>query len=560
LTRLCVISFSSTSYDKKQKTMKRIIIVLIALCLFQWTQAATAETKIPSKIKEVTVFQRGAQVSRTGQTNIAKGQSILIFSGISPQIDPNSIQFSSVGNFTILSINHKLDYLTPPEKDEKLEGLKTQRENFSDQLAEEKAILSVFQEEENLIIANKSLASQQNGVDIENLKATAEFYRSRIKEIRLEKLTINKSIRQLQEEIKKVDQQLQTLKAKYQPKATSEVWVTVSADQVSRATFTLTYLINNAGWTPLYDIRVKDINSPAQLQYKAKVYQNSGEDWDQVRLSLSTGNPRQSGTRPILTPWWLYTSPPVAYRNRIRKQDLGQADFEVIEEEAAEADEFRGKKEVQASYANATTVENTTSWEFQIRLPYDVPSNGQPYTVGIDEHELPATYEYYVAPKLDKNAYLTAKVTNWEEFRLLSGTANLFFEGTFLGQSHLDVASTQDTLAISLGQDKGIVVERTRDEQFKDRQFIGSKQTQKTGWKIKIRNKKRQAINLVVFDQIPLSTSDQVEVKLAKSKGAKFDEKTGELKWELELAANTSEEIGFQYSVKHPKKMALALE
>lgn len=540
--------------------MKRIIIFLIAISTVQWAHATAAESKIPSSIKEVTVFQRGAQVTRTGQTTISKGQSTLIFTGISPQIDPNSIQFSSVGDFTILSINHKLDYLTPPEKDEKLGALETQKESLHDQLAEEKAILSVFQEEENLIIANKSLASQQNGVDIENLKATAEFYRSRIKEIRLEKLSISKTIKNLQAEIKKIDQQLQTLKAKFQPKATSEVWVAVSADQEAKAAFTLTYLINNAGWTPLYDIRVKDINSPAQLQYKAKVYQNSGEDWKQVKLSLSTGNPRQSGTRPVLTPWWLYTHPPIAYRQRARKESLGMADQEYLEEESAAEDTYVKKAEVQAGYANATAIENTTSWEFQIRLSYDVPSNGQPYTVGIDEHELPATYEYYVAPKLDKNAYLTAKVTNWEDFRLLSGTANLFFEGTFLGQSHLDVSSTQDTLAISLGQDKSIVVERTRDEQFKDRQFIGSKQTQKTGWKIKLRNKKRQAVSLVLVDQVPLSTSDQIEVKLDKAKGAKFDEKTGELKWTLELAPNASEEIGFTYSVKYPKKMALVLE
>ena len=331
--------------------------------------------------------------------------------------------------------------------------------------------------------------------------------------------------------------------------------------KVSKATFTLTYLINNAGWTPLYDIRVKDIKSPAQLQYKAKVDQNSGEDWDQVKL--------ESLHRQSTSVWYtpcayalvvVHYPPPIAYSKKPRQQKLGRADYDIIEEEALEADEYELKEEVQATYANATAVENTTSIEFQIRLPYDVPSNGQPYTVGIDEHELPATYEYYVAPKLDKHAYLTAKVTNWEDFRLLSGTANLFFEGTFLGQSHLNVSSTQDTLAISLGQDKGIVVERTRDEQFRDRQFIGSKQTQKTGWKIKIRNKKRQAIDLVVVDQIPLSTSDQVEVKLDKAKRAKYDEKTGELKWELELAPNSSEEMGFQYSVKYPKKMELALE
>lgn len=537
--------------------MKRIIIFLLTITSFQWAQAAVTVDKIPSNIQAVTVFQRGAQVTRTGQTTISKGQSTLIFTGISPQIDPNSLQFSSVGDFTILSINHKLDYLTPPAKDEELGALETQREGLTDQLAEEKAVLSVFQEEENLIIANKSLASQQNGVDIDNLKATAEFYRSRIKEIRLEKLNLSKNIKKLQSEIKTIDQQLQTLKAKFQPKATSEVWVAISADQVSKATFTLTYLIHKAGWVPLYDIRVKDINSPAQLQYKAKVYQNSGEDWEQVKLSLSTGNPRQSGTRPILSPWWLYTNPPVALREQsMPRMDMDKELFD--EEEAAGA--VLKKAEVKAGYANATAVENTTSWEFQIRLPYDVPSNGQAYTVGIDEHQLPATYEYYAAPKLDKNAYLTAKVTDWESYKLLSGTANLFFEGTFLGQSHLNVSSTQDTLSISLGQDKGIVIERTKDEQFKDRQFIGSKQTQKNGWTIAIRNKKRQAVNLVLVDQIPLSTSDQVDVKLENAKGAKYDEQTGELKWTLAVAPNTSEEIGFNYSVKHPKKMDLVLE
>lgn len=541
--------------------MKKIILILTTFCIVALAQANSIENKIPSTIEAVTVFQRGAQVTRTGNTSIPKGQNTLLFTGISPQIDVNSIQFSATGDFTILSINHQLDYLTPPEKDEELKGLETQREGFVDQLAEGKAILSVFQEEENLIIANKSLASQQNGVDIENLKATAAFYRTRIKEIRLEKLDLNKKIKGLNEEISKIDQQLQILKAKYQPKATSQLLVAVSADVVTRSSFKLTYLINSAGWTPLYDIRVKDIQSPAQLQYKAKVYQNSGEDWKQVKLNLSTGSPRNNGTKPDLLPWWLSPVQAYAFREKKRASGLRLEDESIVMEEAEADIDYKAKKAMApAQFANATAVENTTSWEFQIRLPYDVPSNGQAYTVGIDEYELPATYEYYVAPKLDRHAYLTAKVTNWESYRLLSGTANLFFEGTFLGQSRLDVNSTKDTLDISLGQDKGIVVERTKDTQFKDRQFIGAKQTQNTGWKIDIRNKKRQGINIVVLDQIPLTTTDQIEVKLAKAKGAKFDEKTGELKWELAMKPNENKVLEFSYSVKYPKKMELALE
>ncbi|MEZ5040286.1 MAG: DUF4139 domain-containing protein [Saprospiraceae bacterium] len=537
--------------------MKKIILYFLVMMAVGFAQANSLEKSIPSNIEEVTVFQSGAQVMRAGKTSIDKGQSTLIFTGISPQIDPNSIQFSATGDFTILSINHQLDYLTPPEKDEKLAALESKKQNFVDQLAEEQALLSVFQEEESLLIANKAIGSQQTGVDIDNLKAIAAFYHDRLKAIRLEKLDLDKKIKQINEEVKTIDQQLAILKAQYKTKATSQILVAISAEAPTNATFRLTYLIQNAGWTPLYDIRVKDISSPAQLQYKAKVFQHSGEDWNQVKLSLSTGNPRASGTKPTLAPWWLQPIQVYTYREKDRAQTELLQDAYAVEKADGEA---LKKEAAPATYANATAIENSTSWEFQIRLPYDVPSDGQAYTVGINEYDLPATYEYYVAPKLDLNAYLTAKITNWETYRLLSGTANLFFEGTFLGQSHLDVNNTKDTLSISLGQDKGIVVQRTRDQQFNDKQLLGVKQTQTTGWTIDIRNKKRQAVNIVIQDQIPLTTSDEVDVRLENAKEAKHNADTGQLTWTLSLKPNENKTLNFAYSVKYPKKMNLALE
>jgi uncharacterized protein (TIGR02231 family) len=176
------------------------------------------------------------------------------------------------------------------------------------------------------------------------------------------------------------------------------------------------------------------------------------------------------------------------------------------------------------------------------------------------EHELPAYYEYYCAPKIELDAFLTAQVTDWEEFDLLTGEANLFFEGTFLGKSMLDVQVVKDTLDISLGRDKGIVVDRKKQKDYSEKQFIGNKKTDYRSWDIEIRNKKQQSVNLVIEDQFPLTTNSDVEIKQESSGGANLDKGIGILRWKMNLGKNESKKVNFKYSVKYPKKKSLLLD
>jgi uncharacterized protein (TIGR02231 family) len=149
---------------------------------------------------------------------------------------------------------------------------------------------------------------------------------------------------------------------------------------------------------------------------------------------------------------------------------------------------------------------NTTTVEFEIELPYTIPPDGKPYGVKIDEHTVPASYEYYCAPKLDPDAFLTARVTDWEDYHLLSGETNLFFEGTFVGKSFLDVASVSDTLVVSLGRDEGVVVERTKLKAFSKRQLLGTRRTASLAFEIEVRDNKGVPVRVVIEDQVPLST------------------------------------------------------
>ncbi len=533
---------------------KGIILLLLILCgQMLW---ADNETNVTSKIKEVIVFRQGAQVMRTGSVNVPSGRNILKFTGISPNIDPNSIQFSATGEFLILSVKHQINYFQPMTPDVEQQRLQGEQKRLQEAIAVEQALLQVLTEEESMILANKSIGGTQSGVSIEDLKATAAFYRERLRELKLERLDINKKIAKLQEELNKINGQINEIASKNKKESTSEILVAVDAKSSVNSNFKITYRVYSAGWTPDYDIRVKDVNSPVGLHYKGKVYQSSGEDWQDVKLTLSTGNPQQAGVKPTLQPWWLYppSQPGVAsgYGGG-RNKDYMLDDVRIQSEEAKASPPV-------ASYAPVTQVENTTSVEFRIETPYDIPTDGQAYTVGIEQYELPATYEYYVAPKLNTNAFLTAKITDWEQYHLVSGAANLFFEGTYMGQTAFNLQSTQDTIALSLGADKSIVVTRTKQDNYSDKQFIGNKVTKTIGWEIEVRNKKKQGINIVVEDQIPLVTSDDMEVELEKAKGAEVDAGTGKLRWAFDLKGGKTEKLEFRYTVKHLKKVNLILE
>ncbi|MCB0557795.1 MAG: DUF4139 domain-containing protein [Lewinellaceae bacterium] len=538
------------------KNFKITTLLLFALLLLLpvVTRAEEGTQDTPSTIKEVTVFRQGAEVRREGKVSISAGRSVLKFSGLSPNLNPQSLQFTATGDFTILSVSHQLNYLTEPKPTREIEALEGRKKQFEQQFKRENALGQVFQEEEALLLANKQIGGQQTGVPIDGLKATAEYFRQRLREIKLEQLEIAQRKETLQDSINRLALQLQQLNAAGQARSVSEVLVAVDAPGAVRADFSISYLVSQAGWSPLYDLRVKSVGQPVELGYKAQAYQQSGEDWTNVRLTLSTGKPMSTAQRPVLNTWWLreYLIAAVAGRSEMQKMDL-----EIEDEMDAGTLTSRA---IPAQGPQVQAYDQATTFEFQIKTPYDIPSDGQQYVVSIGEETLPASYEYYAAPKLNPHAFLTANVTGWEQYRLLSGPANLFFEGAYLGKSQLNVNVASDTLSFSLGIDEGIVISREKEKQFTDKQFIGNKKTQTIGWEIEVRNSKRGPISIVIEDQYPVSTTEEIEVELGAHKGATVDKDNGKLRWELELESGKTEKLGFRYSVKYPKKMHVGLE
>jgi TonB-dependent SusC/RagA subfamily outer membrane receptor len=200
-----------------------------------------------------------------------------------------------------------------------------------------------------------------------------------------------------------------------------------------------------------------------------------------------------------------------------------------------------------------TVNENQLNVTFDIDIPYDVPGNGKEQSVSLKELSMPAFYKYYSAPRLDKESYLLGEIADWEKLNLLPGEANIIFEGTFIGKSVIDPLSTMDTLNLTLGKDKRVVVKREKLVDFSTVKFLGSNKKQIFTYEITVKNNKKEKITMLLKDQYPISTNKDIEVELLESNGAANNTEIGVLTWTVNLEAGETKKYRVSYSAKYPK-------
>lgn len=532
-----------------------LLPTLLALSAF----AADNERAIGTKLTEAKVYLGGAQVTRTASATLPAGTSVVVFTGLAQGLDPQSIQVTGKGGYQILSVNHRINYLTESPRKRELEELQARIKRLEKEHAHEKALQDVLVNEEQLLAKNSAIGGQQNGLTAAQLQAVNDYVRQRLTAIKTGWLAQQEKLNALQEELGKARAQQQQAQAEA-PRPTSEVVVELSSAAEVSASFTVSYFVREAGWTPAYDLRAKGVGQPIELLMKAQVVNSTGEDWSKVALSLSSGNPTLGGVMPALHPWTLYAYQPRRAEAYARTRTL-DADQGRPAAAPSAADQRYKLEEREASVVVQNAVASrATTMEFIIEAPFTIPADGKAHTVGVRSHSIGAQYRHFATPKLDKDAFLYARTTGWEELSLLPGEANVFFEGTYVGQSYLDLDQPKDTLDISLGRDRGVVIERARRKGANDKALIGSKRTVSIGWDITVRNTKGSAIDLELRDQYPLSPQGEIEVKLEDRGGAAVDEQRGALTWKIAIEPKGTRKVGFGYSVKHPKELPVVLE
>jgi uncharacterized protein (TIGR02231 family) len=525
--------------------MKNLLVITVCL-VFSILAQAQQEKNVESTITRVTVFLNRAQVTRELKIRVDAGKTNLVLSGLTSQLDQQSIQVSGKGNVVILGINHRQNFLTDQNRPKRLQVLYDSLEVYKHQLALEQNKKETLVKEEQLLISNQKIGGANQNLSVNELKAMADFYRTRMGDIGNAKITSDGKIKKLNEQMERINRQLRELTGFYS-RNTGEIVVSLAAEAAGSVELSVDYQVASAGWYPVYDVRATNTKNPLQLNYKANVVQSSGEEWENVKLTLSTANPAQGGVKPELSPWMLDFYQPAA---RAMQGRMAGVQAKAVPEQAAMEYEVADVVSV-AQYVQ--TVQSTLNTAFEIGLPYTVHSGKQPTLVDIRNHEVKATYRYSAVPKLDSEAFLMANATGWEEFSLLPGEANVFFEGTFIGKSFIDPNSVKDTLTVSLGRDKRIVVKREKVKDYTTRRAIGSSIRESYAWEISVRNTRNEPIRLSVEDQLPVSMNSQIEVIVVDLGGAIHAKDTGKLMWELNLQPNETRKLIVKYDVKYPK-------
>lgn len=522
-----------------------LILLLSSLSLF-----ANPPKEQTSSITSVTVFPQNAKVTRETKLKLQQGESEVLLTGISSKFVLNSVQVKLVGGqSSIVSVTPRINYLKEQETTQRAKELQDSMELLSEDLALLNIKIEGVTARRSVLTDNNPLGSaKEQGFSIEQMQRFMDFRQKNLVELNTQLYKLNETKTKLSRGISRLQRALQSINGKAKV-PTGEVLLKVKSKQAATVDVVLSFIVQDAGWTPIYDLRAESIEKPVELHYKAHVRQNTGYDWNKVQLLLSTNNPNQGNERPILSPNYLNLMD--TYRARVQR---GRASAPAP---SANSNSYAGYRNAELKdFGEATTpgtVATPSSFEFLLDNKQSIPSDNQQHLVQIDQHELPAVYEYHTVPKVDKGAFLLAKVTDYGQYKLLPGKANIFFEGTYIGESSIDPQITTDTMPLSLGRDERIVVKRERVKDLTSKKVIGFNKKEELVYEISIRNNKSEAISIELLDHIPISNNNDLEVTLLEAKGGDFLEKYGSIRWRMSIEPNETKKIRFSFSLKYPK-------
>jgi uncharacterized protein (TIGR02231 family) len=544
-----------------------IVVTSISLLssLLTFGQDKVAVTSAIPQMEEVTVFLSGAEIFNTSKVTLQAGSNEVVFENASPYLNSNSVQIKALNNnVTIVSVNTQSNYLRDNETTGKLKVITDSLNDINLMVAIRQSHIKVYNDERDMILANKKIGGSQTLVT-DDLEEMANYFRKRLLDIEMKLIDANKQLAEYSTIQYRLQQQEIMLK-KGSVKSTTDIVVNCSSKSRIAVDFEISYVVSNAGWVPKYDIRANDLEKPVLLNFKADVYNSTGFDWNNIKITLSTGNPSIDNTQPNMNPWYIQYYE--AYKaNKAKNYAYGNApapaaakyDNNGSEQELYEVTiASENKKMKSTTTADFTTsIESTVNNQFIISIPYTIKSDSKPYVVDIQNFDLPVIYKYLGIPKLDKDAFLLARIAGWENLNLLPGKATVYFEGSYVGDSYLATNSTSDTLDVSMGRDKNIIIQREKVDEFCKNTVTGGNKKSTRGFDIKVKNTKSKEVVIEIKDQIPLSSLKEVVVEVTELGSASYNEKTGELKWVITLKPGESITLNFKYQVKYPKDLNL---
>jgi Domain of unknown function (DUF4139)/N-terminal domain of unknown function (DUF4140) len=571
------------------------LLSLLFLCFWQLGMAQVPQIELALPITEVKLHLAGAEIISKTSLVLQPGRNHFLLPDLSSKIYPQTIQVACADEFVkIISVTCKTNFLRKSKEDQRISSLRDSVDLVKGKIASLNDEKGAYEEERELLRQNRSFKGDDKTLTVAELKSTADFYRSRAEDINKNISRISAGLEGHHRKLFDLKLMLDELNAGLQP--TSEIHLVLEAPRATRTEIEVHYVVSDAGWAAIYDLESGNLSDPSiGLTYRALAFNNTGIDWNNVKLTLSTADPLQTATQPAMAVWNLsdYSSDQItaisnltvsntnAYSNGLNaasiqtwNQITNDINYKQLETQRILGADWNAKvdyetelyRRFQAARVNEP-VANVAVFDvpdinvdFPIAAPYSIPSDKKPYSIDIDTFSLPVTYKYFAAPKLDKDAFLLAQILGWEDLNLVSGPVNIYQGRKYIGQSNLDIRNLSDTLSVSLGRDKDVVVTRLKVKGKTSNQLLGGTKKATVAYNISVRNNHAQPIAIQIQDQVPISTDKEVIVTVDEMAGAVFEDKIGGLTWDMVLQPAETKTVEFGFSIKYPKYKAVHIQ
>jgi len=552
-----------------RKTLLSFLFSVLALPICTFTIALAQDVLTDSRITEVTVYPDSAMVSRMAALKLSPGAQKVIFSNILPQIDENSLKVTAAPAeiVKILGAEVKKEFLKE-ESAEKVKKLQEELQGLSDEKNRLQLNRQAIAEEKQFLDSVRLFSQGQIPKDLvtkmpaaKDLDDTLKFLGTRLKENYTKAIDSELATRDLQKKIEVVERELAQVsgpggKLKRSIEVEIEVLKPVSLE------LCVSYLVGGAFWQPLYDARASVEKQEVELVSSALIKQATGEDWQEVKLALSTARPAIGGRMPDVSPWFIRPFAPVMrYDKKENLRMKAMAPRMDLESSLSGAEMDANVTQEVEKYAKAQ--EKGVAIIYQLPRKATVKSDGSEHKLPVSAQNLKADFEYSAYPRLAPYAYLGSRVTNAKDLQLLSGRVNIFLSGDFVGLSSIDNIGPGEEFDLYLGVDENVKIKREQVEKKVDETLIAGipSPTKKITYtyKLTVENYKLKKINTKLFEAIPVSQDDRVKVKVTQvslePKVKDWKDRKGIWLWEIALEPKEKREIIYTYIVEHPREM-----
>ena len=488
---------------------------------------------VSTEIKEVQIFKNGCTITRVGSVHLKEGTQKIRISGLPESVINDSVRLSvtegvSGSNVQVLGLSKEEKEEITLELSEKIAELETSI-NLKENLCE--------------LWSTNADFSGRDGISIVDMTQYLEMIPERLEKLQKEIKEQNKELKKLREELQKKQKEANK----------SYVSADVIAEKEGDYPIQIKFFANCANWYPKYELHTDDENEEILIRLKACVNQNTDEDWKQVKVILLTGDPSISGTIPELYPRYLniYEPKPVGARmlNGFAKDARVVYEEECVMEESVTADNVVFN---QVYKETANVNKEDTMMEYELIGKWDI-LKGEEFLCDISSNKLSCKYHVVTIPKVDEAAYLAAEVETTDIEDLLNTSAAVYHHGAYLGEVYLQPDTTKDKYDISLGRDDSIKVSRKNVKKHTSTNAFKTTKKTEFAYEIKINSTKLKDCEVTVIDQIPISQDKSIVVDNKNISGGKFEEKSGQVKWEFTLEPSTTKTLQLEYDVSWPK-------